>query len=191
MDYEFDQYHTLEPAGGQGMLRVGQDIPAGDYAVSLTGTAAGVITWYRDAGLSVLRSQTIDDEWLSLHGVVTLSEGELIGYTGLSFPGGDRRTVRRALIIGQTYPGQTSYALDGPATDQQAMATMLVRLSGTPFTCVKKSNLTASGILSAIATTFADADGDDISLFYYSGHGTRGGNLRGNDGAYVTPAQLR
>lgn len=190
-DYEFDQYHQLEATDGQGMLRVGTDIPEGSYSLRLSGATQGTVTWYRDAGLSVLRTQTIDQAWLDEHGTLALAEGDLIGYTGLSFSVGDRQVVRRALIICQTYASDPNYALNGPSTDARGMSNMLSRLKGTPFTCTVKTDLTSSGILSAVSSTFAGADEDDVSLFFYCGHGAYSGNLRGTDGTYVTPQALR
>ena len=54
------------------------------------------------------------------------------------------------------------------------------------------SNQTATGILSAISSTFANAAEQDISLFYYSGHGAEDGSLIGSSGKdFITPTQLR
>ena len=101
----------------------------------------------------------------------------------------------RALLIGQTYPG-TSSELPGPDMDARSMQTMLNTMTSTPYKATTKYNLTADGILSAIASTFAGADEDSVSLFYYSGHGANAGGgeyqgaLCGTTG-YVTFGQLR
>ena len=101
-------------------------------------------------------------------------------------------TEYRALIIYQTYPG-TSMALQGPATDQKAMTWCLRNLTTTPFNVRVEGNLSADGIISAIVGRFADANEDDVSLFYYSGHGDENGNLLGADRAFslLSPTALR
>lgn len=82
-------------------------------------------------------------------------------------------TVCRALIIGQCdYPDE--YALDGPGRDIVTMQSVL-----TDFEVTVATNLTADGILQAIAETFAGAKEEDISLVYYCGHG------REEDGALI------
>ena len=107
----------------------------------------------------------------------------------------DAETVRRALVIGQTYPSAGADALIGPTYDAAAIKGMLTHLDRARFQVSVRKNLTASGILSAIQGTFAGATEYDISLFYYSGHGRSGGRLVGcEDGVLsgaVTPAQLR
>lgn len=101
-------------------------------------------------------------------------------------------TVCRALVIGQgDYPNE--YQLNGPPKDAAAMEAML----SADFQVVREGDLTADGILSAIAQTFAGAADSDISLFYYAGHGKessdpeKNGALLGIDLEVVTPVQLR
>ncbi len=97
-------------------------------------------------------------------------------------------TVCRALVIGQTYAG-TELALQGPANDMQAVRFCL---NGMGWTVTARSNLSVSGMLSAIGSAFASAGENDISLFYYSGHGIEDGFLVGNDGAeLLSPAELK
>ena len=100
----------------------------------------------------------------------------------------DADTIRRALVIGQTYTG-TKWALQGPANDMKAVRFCL---SGMGWSVNAVSNQSAAGILSAISSTFSTATERDISLFYYSGHGEEDGSLVGKSGTdFVTPAQLR
>ena len=71
---------------------------------------------------------------------------------------------------------------------------VLVRfcLSGMGWTATARSNLTASELLSAIRSTFSSATEDDISLFFYAGHGTENGSLVGKTGDdFVSPQQLK
>ena len=97
----------------------------------------------------------------------------------------------RALLIGQTYSG-TSLQLSGPENDSKGMASMLATMNATPYTVTRKTNLTRSGILSAISSAFAGASNGDVSLLYYAGHAvTNTAALIGSDLATLTPAQLR
>lgn len=107
----------------------------------------------------------------------------------------DAETVRRALVVAQTYPSAGVDARVGPAYDAAAVRGMLTHLDRARFQVSVRKNLSASGILAAIQDAFAGATEYDISIFYYSGHGRSGGLLVGcEDGVLsgtVTPAQLR
>lgn len=106
----------------------------------------------------------------------------------------------RALSIGQLYRG-TSAELYGTDLDANSIKWMLDTMTATPFTTTVRTELTASGILSNITNAFADADSDDVSLFFYSGHGLQTanseylGSLCGVNATttsdYVTPTMLR
>ena len=96
----------------------------------------------------------------------------------------------RALLVGNTYPGE-SCALPGPDHDVKAMQTMLKSMKGTPYIVTPSINRNATGIQAAIASAFADAQPGDISLFYYSGHGTPQGALVGTGGTYLSVYGLR
>ncbi len=96
----------------------------------------------------------------------------------------------RALLVGNTYPG-TINALKGCDNDVNAMATMLGSMTGTKYTVSKRFNYNASSILSAISSTFSGADSNDVSLFYFSGHGTSSGQLVGTNNTYISPYKLR
>lgn len=100
-------------------------------------------------------------------------------------------TKYRALVIGQMYWGV--YYLEGPYWDAIAMEKMLSqsRFVENPFAVTVKSDLTKSQIRSAISSTFAGATENDVSLFFYSGHGDKGGKLVGYDFGMITPAELR
>lgn len=95
----------------------------------------------------------------------------------------------RALLVGNTYSGLES--LPGPDNDVDAMQKMLSRMSGTPFTIRTALNVTAGGMESAIASTFADAQASDVSLFYFSGHGTPQGDLAGENNTFLSVYGLR
>ena len=99
-------------------------------------------------------------------------------------------TTYRALLIGNNYPG-ASNELKGPENDIVAMRTMLSSMSGTPYMISSATNLTASGIQSTIATTFSGAEPGDVSLFYFSGHGTDAGALVGANNTFLSVYGLR
>lgn len=107
-------------------------------------------------------------------------------------------THYRALLIGQTYPDREDLTLEGPGNDIIALRHCLERFTDTQYDVMARMNLTADEILSAIDETFGNASDEDVSLFYYSGHGiysqytSEKGALLGSDGIdYVTADQLR
>lgn len=102
----------------------------------------------------------------------------------------DAQTTCRALIIDQTYPG-TGLALDGPSNDADAYGSCLSHLPRMVYEIMKRENLTASEITSAITEAFSGALSFDISVLVYSGHGVAGGSLVGMDNNIVTPILLR
>ena len=102
----------------------------------------------------------------------------------------EMKRVYRALLVGNTYPGEIK-KLDGPMTDIAAMMTVLNSMSGTPYRVTAAKNITATGIQAAIATAFAGAQPCDVSLFYFSGHGTETGELVGVNQTRLTVYGLR
>lgn len=105
----------------------------------------------------------------------------------------EAETVRRALLIGQdNYPYPNT--LSGPGKDLTRMKTTLSDI----FEVTMRKDLTAAQILDEIAATFSGATEEDISLFYYSGHGnlsndpeTNGALVGIEYNQLVTAAQLR
>lgn len=100
------------------------------------------------------------------------------------------KPVYRALLVANSYPGELCQ-LDGPAADLSAMQTMLSAMSGTPYRITASRNITASGMQDAIASTFAGAKATDVSLFYFSGHGTPQGALVGTNDTVLSVYGLR
>ena len=110
--------------------------------------------------------------------------------------------IYRALLVGQSYPG-SRYELSGPPNDAAAIRKMLLQYGVTKYNghITLAPNLTGNGMLSTIASTFADATTADVSLFYYSGHGVFDddpeylgalcGTNMSSDSAYVTATELR
>ncbi len=98
--------------------------------------------------------------------------------------------THRALVIGNTYTG-TSSALTGPGNDSAAMVYMLNYMSASAYNIGRFTDLSAADIQSKISYAFNGAQDNDVSLFYYSGHGTSNGSLVGDDMRYVSPSTLR
>ena len=77
--------------------------------------------------------------------------------------------VRRAVLVGQNNY-TTANVLRGPINDMNTMASTLEGLKYR-FSTKRLSDANKSDILNAISSTFANATDDDVSLFFYSGHG--------------------
>lgn len=89
----------------------------------------------------------------------------------------------RALLIGNTYTGESN-ELPGCENDVDGMRTMLGRMTATPYSVTVKKNIRAEEILSSISSTFGNASYNDVSLFYYSGHGANSVGADGNPTSY-------
>lgn len=89
----------------------------------------------------------------------------------------------RALLIGNTYTGESN-ELPGCENDVDGMRTMLGRMTATPYSVTVKKNIRAEEILSSISSTFGNASYNDVSLFYYSGHGANSLGADGNPTSY-------
>lgn len=104
--------------------------------------------------------------------------------------------VYRALLVGNSYPG-TALALPGCDNDVAGMKAMLSRMSATPYRISTRSNLSASGMESAIRDTFSAATANDVSLFYFAGHGANAvgtsyhGALVGTGTTYLSVSKLK
>ena len=91
-------------------------------------------------------------------------------------------TVHRALLIGEkNYPNYTADPiLEGPDNDINAMGNVLAGMgSAYAGRITKKLNASRQEIFSSITSTFAGATDQDVSLFYFSGHGITSGNYAG------------
>ena len=102
----------------------------------------------------------------------------------------------RALVVGNAnYWYETDLEMDHSADNMGIMLSNL-NMNGNGFNVFRRYNLTGPQILSALQSAFSGADDDDVSLFYYGGHGMIGtgsnsGSLCGVDGSLVLPSQLR
>ena len=107
-------------------------------------------------------------------------------------------TKYRALIIGNSYSGMPGFALSGPVNDTAAVSAAAVSFAGTPYDVTVMNDISADSILESIRLSFGQATENDVSFFYFSGHGINSdeegqqGALLGNDGeSSVTACQLR
>ena len=90
----------------------------------------------------------------------------------------------RALLIGNSDYREYEENLNGQKYTTQAMKGMLKNYGYSSVTV--KENLTASQIISNIRSAFSKASSDDVSLFFFDGHGeTSTGALEGVDGRSV------
>ena len=127
---------------------------------------------------------------------ITDELGDTANAQAAALPVSGTGTVYRALLIGNTYPG-TALALPGTDNDIAGMKAMLSRMTKTPYRVTTKSNLTADGISSAIRSAFSAATPNDVSLFYFAGHGANAvgtsyhGALVGTGTTYLSVASLK
>ncbi len=187
-------------------------VESADVGQTLTWTTAstgayGEVTyeWVFDTDGAVQTFVTAEpqvDYTLKTAGTCTISVtvmdelGDSATATAEAFTVGSTEPVYRALLVGNTYPG-TNMTHPGSDTDVAGMRTMLGKMTATPYRISTKSNLSADSMVSAIQNTFAGATANDVSLFYFSGHGTNAagtsyhGALVGTGTTYLTVARLK
>ena len=154
----------------------------------------GETTWYAISGAVSSSYSLVADA--SLTGCTyrcKVSNGELCLYTdavSLTLS----TAQYRAVLIGEN--DYIDSPLQGCVNDMTSMAGMLQGLSNS-YAATTLPNSTKEEILSAIDTVFADATDNDISLFYYSGHGIQSysspgihGALYSIDDRYITFSEL-
>ena len=111
--------------------------------------------------------------------------------------GSDGTVTYRALSIGNAqYAGAELEAPEYDATHMQALFAQMSfdGVTMDPDNNKRENNLTKSGIKKAIAAAFAGADADDVSYFYYSGHGSVANGqaqLVGTDLAFLSVSELK
>lgn len=114
----------------------------------------------------------------------------VVSGTSASLPVGELQRDYRALIIGNTYPGET-IALAGCDTDVTAMQTMLSSMTGAGYAITTRQNVTAASMRTEILSAFADAQPGDVSLFHFSGHGNASGTLICVGNTFMPASALR
>lgn len=150
-----------------------------DGEVSSVITSKPTVTWNTaTAGLCVASVTAVD----------ALNDKAVATAPGVTV--GTPVPIYRALLIGNTYPG-TENQLDGCDTDVYSMRSMLNSMAGTDYSVTTRINVNATGIQGAISSAFANARPCDVSLFYFSGHGTSTGSLVGTGNTTVSVATLR
>ena len=92
------------------------------------------------------------------------------------------KTVRRAVVIAQRYEG-TSSELEACEKDGTAMKLMLKQTGYSEVATIREASV--SKMKNTIASTFKNADSDDVSLVYYTGHGASDGSLCGFTGSSI------
>jgi hypothetical protein len=120
-----------------------------------------------------------------------------IPFGNVSAAGGDGATTYRALLIGNTV--YDSGSLRAPGYDVQHMRQLLLQqdFGGNRFDAADIHVLTDATklqMLKAIESLAAQADGDDVTYFYYSGHGAFDGDtacLVGVEMALLGVAELK
>lgn len=142
-------------------------------------------------------SFTLDTAGTCIPNVTVTDElGDTASTTGAGLTVSSDAPVYRALLVGNTYPG-TYLALLGCDNDVAGMKAMLSRMTTTDYRITTKSNLSANQIVSAIKSTFSGATANDVSLFYYAGHGQNAtgtsyhGSIVGTGPTYLTVANLK
>lgn len=119
-----------------------------------------------------------------------------IGFTGCGTilpPTAQNEIVYRAFLVGVgDYIFDDEDNLPAPPYDVDRMAHTLSKCSfgpsNTPFSGIwhlKNHSATKSAILQGVASVFSGADNNDISYFYFSGHGASLENI-----SYLCPADL-
>ncbi len=121
-----------------------------------------------------------------------------VTYLGPATASKGMKAQYRALIIGQGYSSWSSNRLPGCLNDAKGMKAMLGSMTNPkyrPFDVKLRNDLTSSEILQEIKNSFQRAKAGDVSVFYYSGHGTSSGSMCGINSEYgydyVTVDQLR
>lgn len=93
-------------------------------------------------------------------------------------------TKYRAYLVGE-YTYNTCHT-----NDVSAFKSLLGNLA-TPYSVSTSNNPTKSQLLAGIRSTFSGADNDDVSLFYFSGHGENiTGSLCTSEGGRITTSEL-
>ena len=90
---------------------------------------------------------------------------------------GDGTVTYRALVIGEANMKLQELQENCPGCDNDAnLIEAALQRPGVPYTVTKIQDATKNQLVSGIETAFAAADADDVSLFYYSGHGSYSSN---------------
>ena len=142
---------------------------------------SGTVTAVSDGSATITISYTED-------GVTKTTSAEITVGTVIQ-----NEVVYRALCVGVgDYISGSDNDLNAPSYDVDRIGQILQQCrfgtSNTIFSNIsylKDWQATKSNILQSISSTFSGADSNDISYFYFSGHGSRLGNT-----SYICPADM-
>ena len=121
-------------------------------------------------------------------------------HAGGGSPEKSENIIYRALLVGeskydQIFDPRQSQNLNGPPNDVKYMKKLLSEMNYSSVKVIE--NVGKMQVLSSIASTFDGADENDVSLFFYSGHGStdRGAEsgslvLKGTSYEYLTMEEL-
>ena len=161
------------------------DLTACNYSSSnpdcATVNNSGTVTAVADGSATITISYTEN-------GVTKTTSAEITVGTATQ-----NEVVYRALCVGVgDYISGSDNDLNAPPYDVDRVRQILQQckfgISNTTFSNIsylKDWQATKSNILQSISSTFSDADSNDISYFYFSGHGSRVGNT-----SYICPADI-
>lgn len=176
--YSSGEFTVVENTDGNSVLLEWPEIEGVEGYVIYVKNADG--KWVEDRVLSETSctySDLVDDKFYEY------KVAAYITYHGFRVPGQfaygcvkiGGKPIKRALLVGQT---AYSPVLKGPDNDVDAMEAIL--LAQGYDLVVKTMNLSSIGVEVKIDETFGPASENDISLFYYSGHGvTSSGDYQG------------
>ena len=197
------------------LTEIGEEAWAGDTSIQAAdlGSALTAIGPRAFQGCENLREVHIPDTIQSLGAdcfdgcaedllIVTDSVNAAMEYARANAIDYQAGTTYRALLVGQSYPEAPENNQLSGAQDAANVAAALQAYATTDYQVSIRSDLTCAGIVSAIYSVLGAAGPQDVSLFYYSGHGSTDGDLIGTEyfweedlndiyGGYLTVSQLR
>jgi hypothetical protein len=98
----------------------------------------------------------------------------------------------RAVLVANEYTSSSVNYSYGSHRAMNEFRSMLNNLTSTNYTVYAYTEQSANGILNCYSNIASYADSNDVTLFYYKGHGGTGsGALIGTDGYGVYPSTLR
>ncbi len=145
---------------------------SGDKSYSRLTTVAGdSVLSYTDASVESGKTYTYTVKAYKRHNNLTsyssvTSAGKSIRHAAGTTSAGS--TVYRALVVGEYIYPKSEDNLTGAPNDVKVMQALL---KGSKYSVKTLENKSKADILNAIPTAFANADNNDTSLFYYTGHG--------------------
>ena len=140
--------------------------------------------------------------WTTIVSAADMASTDISPVESIVIPGIDKSNTvqstveRRMLIVSQADYIGTDKDLVGTIYDGRNMQTTMENASfnGSRVNVTLASDQSKSGMLDYIASVYAGADADDISYFFYTGHGyiqSEMASLVGVDGTYLSTKALK